>query len=101
MTIRFFGKFLLIKAVVERGLVHPGYLCLAFTALAGVVISLYYYFNVVRACYWSADAPDLSPIPVSTPIRFALYACIAGMFYLGLFPNCMVRLAAEAVKTLR
>ena len=36
----FFGKFLLLKAVIEQGAVHPGYYCLAFTALVGVVISL-------------------------------------------------------------
>src|SRR5436309_3762997 len=49
----FFGKFLLLKAVIERGADHPGYYCLALTALAGVVISLYYYFCVIRAIYWS------------------------------------------------
>src|SRR5205814_10132250 len=27
----FFGKFLLLKAVIERGSEHPGYYCLAFT----------------------------------------------------------------------
>jgi NADH-quinone oxidoreductase subunit N len=97
----FFGKFLLIKAVVERGLIHHGYLGLAFTALVGIVISLYYYFGVVRAIYWSTDTPDLAPIPISKPIRLALYACIAGMLYLGLFPNYLVQLATEAVKLLR
>ena len=52
----FFGKFLLLKAVIEQGAVNPGYYCLAFTALAGVVMSLYYYGNVIRAIYWSQDA---------------------------------------------
>ena len=47
----FFGKFLLLKAVLEQGATNPGYYCLAFTALAGVVISLYYYFGVIRAIY--------------------------------------------------
>jgi NADH-quinone oxidoreductase subunit N len=49
----FFGKFLLLKAVIEPGRRNHGYYCLAFTALVGVVISLYYYFGVVRAIYWS------------------------------------------------
>src|SRR5208282_3855652 len=40
----FFGKFLLLKAVLEQGAANPGYYCLTFTALAGEVISLYYYF---------------------------------------------------------
>ena len=97
----FFGKFLLLKAVIEQGATNPGYYCLAFTALAGVVISLYYYFGVVRAIYWSPGAGDSSPIRISRPIRFSLCACAAGIFYLGLFPGAMVNLAMEAVKALK
>ena len=56
----FFGKFLLLKAVIEQGAARiHGYYCLAFTALAGVVISLYYYFGVIRAIYWSKEAPAI------------------------------------------
>ncbi len=58
-------------------------------------------FNVVRAIYRSADAPDLSPIPVSRPIRVTLYACFPGIFHLGLFPSPLVRLAGETVGMLR
>ncbi len=97
----FFGKFLLLKAVIERGATNPGYYCLAFTALAGVVISLYYYFGVIRAVYWSQGATDLSPIQISRPIRFSIYGCIAGIFYLGLFPGAMVNWANAAVKVLQ
>jgi NADH-quinone oxidoreductase subunit N len=97
----FFGKFLLLKAVIEQAPASHGYYCLAFTALAGVVISLYYYFGVVRAIYWSKETPDLSPIPMSRPIQFGIYACIAGIFYLGLFPGAMVNLVTEAVKVLK
>ena len=97
----FFGKFLLLKAVVEQGEANHGYYCLAFTALAGVVISLYYYFGVVRAIYWSGDATDLSVIPLSRPIRCSIFACVAGMLYLGLFPGAMVNFATEAVSVLR
>ena len=97
----FFGKFLLLKAVLEQGATNPGYYCLAFTALAGVVISLYYYFGVIRAIYWSKDAPaDLSPILLSDPAKVTIAICIAGMFWIGLFPNTMLNLATAAVKTL-
>ena len=71
------------------------------TALAGVVISLYYYFGIVRAIYWSAEVPDLSPIHLSKPIRFSIYGCIAGMLFLGLFPGAMVNLSNEAVRALK
>ena len=96
----FFGKFLLLKAVIEQGARNPAYYCLAFTALAGMVISLYYYFGVIRAIYWSQDVPDLSPIRVSRPATVAIYVCVAGMFYLGLFPNAILNLAADAAKLL-
>ncbi len=97
----FFGKFLLLKAVIEQGPVQPAYYCLAFTALAGVVISLYYYFGVVRAMYWAEGAKDLSPLKVSKPIRASLYGCMAGMLYLGMFPSAVVELSDQAVKLLR
>lgn len=96
----FFGKFLLLKAVIEQGAANHGYYCLAFTALAGVVMSLYYYFGVIRAIYWSSEAKDLSPIQISCPMRVAIGVCIAGMFWLGLFPRAMVNLATEAVQAL-
>jgi NADH-quinone oxidoreductase subunit N len=98
----FFGKFLLLKAVLQQAQAtgNHGYYCLVFTALAGVVISLYYYFGVIRAIYWSQDATDRSPIPLSAPVKVALAVCIVGMFWLGLFPNALVNLAADAVKAL-
>ena len=97
----FFGKFLLLKSVVEAAQATPanhGYYCLLFTALAGVVISLYYYFNVVKAVYWSKEAKDLSPITLSAPAMVTAWICIAGIFWLGLFPNTVLNLAAAAIK---
>lgn len=65
----------------------------------GVVISLYYYFGVVRAIYWSKEAGNDAPIPVSRPAQFALAVCVGGMFWLGLFPNALLKMVA-AVKVL-
>jgi NADH-quinone oxidoreductase subunit N len=98
----FFGKFLLLKAVVEQAQAtgNHGYYCLAFTALAGVVISLYYYFGVIRAIYWGEEPADRSPVAMSRPVQLALYACIAGMFWLGLFPGAVLKWTAEAAGAL-
>jgi NADH-quinone oxidoreductase subunit N len=92
----------LLKAVIEQAQIthNHGYYYLTFTALAGVVISMYYYFGVVRAIYWSKDAPDLSPIELSAPIKLSIAVCIAGMLWLGMFPNTMVNLAALAAQAL-
>ena len=67
----------------------------------GVVISLYYYFGVIRAIYWSRGPADLSPIEPTRPMRATLYGCMFGLLYLGLFPNALVRWAAAAVKALK
>ena len=98
----FFGKFLLFKAVIEAAQTtgNHGYYCLAFTALAGVIISLYYYLGVIRAIYWSKDPADLSPIELSAPAKISIFACIAGIFWLGLFPNTVLNLAVQAATVL-
>jgi NADH-quinone oxidoreductase subunit N len=94
----FFGKFLLLKAVIEAG---PAYYWLIAVAIVGVVISIWYYFGVIRAIYWSPNPADLSPLPVTNPMKLALGACIAGMLYLGIFPDAALRMAGEAVKVLK
>ncbi len=96
----FFGKFLLLKAVLEQGAANPAYYWLLATAIFGVVISIYYYFGVVRAIYWSKEAPDLSPIKISAPARAAIYFCAVGMLFLGVYPNVLVEAANRAVAAL-
>jgi NADH-quinone oxidoreductase subunit N len=99
----FFGKFLLLKSVIAQAQAsgNHGYYCLVFTTLAGVVISLYYYFGVIRAIYWSKETPDLSPISLSAPAKLTVWICIAGMFWIGLFPNTVLNLANEAAIVLK
>lgn len=97
----FFGKFLLLKAVVEQGAVNPAYYWLLAVALFGVVVSIYYYFGVVRAIYWSKETPDLAPIQISLPTKISIYVCVLGMLYLGMFPNAVVNLATKAVAVLK
>lgn len=95
----FFGKFLLLTSVVEAARVsgNHGYYCLVGVALAGVVMSLYYYFNVVRAIYWSREVKDTAPISLSAPAMVTAWVCIAGIFWLGLFPNTILTLAQRAM----
>ena len=96
----FFGKFLLFRAVVESGGANPAFYWLLAVAVVGVVISMYYYFGVVRAIYWSQETPDLSPIPISAPARAAIYACVAGMLVLGMYPNGLLEAANRAIAVL-
>jgi NADH-quinone oxidoreductase subunit N len=99
----FFGKFLLLKAVIQQAQAtgNHGYYCVVFTALAGVIISLYYYFGVIRAIYWSKETPDLSPISLTAPIKLTIWVCIAGMFWMGVFPNTVLNLAMASAIVLK
>jgi len=92
----FFGKFLLLKAVIEQGPTNSGYYWLALIAVVGVAISIYYYFGVIRAIYWSKETPDLSPIQLSGAAKFSLAVCVAGIFWLGIFPNTVLNFALAA-----
>ena len=98
----FFGKVLLLTSVVEAAKTsgNHGYYCLAFVALAGVVMSLYYYFNVVRVIYWSREVKDVSPITLSAPAMVTAWICIGGIFLLGVYPQPVLNLANLAVATL-
>jgi NADH-quinone oxidoreductase subunit N len=96
----FFGKFLLLKAVIEQGPVFHAYYWLAGVAIVGVVISLYYYFGIVRAIYWSDNAADVSAIRLPWATKLALLVCITGIFSIGIYPQPLLTLAHRATEPL-
>jgi NADH-quinone oxidoreductase subunit N len=91
----FFGKFQLFAAVIERARTDWHYYVLAGTGAVAVVISLYFYLGVGRAIYLQ-EAEDASPIPVSRPMRAALYVCMVAMIGLGIFQRPLVDAAIKA-----
>jgi NADH-quinone oxidoreductase subunit N len=97
----FFGKFLLLKAALAQAPAQPAFYWLSGIAVVGVVISIYYYFGVVRAMYWPATGSDLSVIHVSLPVRVGAYACMATMLFLGLYPAPLLNLAAQSANFLK
>jgi len=87
----FFGKFLLLM-----GAVTEGYLALAIIGAAAVVVSLYYYLQIVYTMY--ADKPeDPSPIAVSLPVRLALWVCLAAMLGMGIWQGPLLQLSLAAI----
>ena len=94
----FFGKVLLLRAVFEGAAAHPSFYLLLAVAVVGVVLSLYYYFGVIRSIYWGANPSSLAPISTSLGTKVALAACIGGIVFLGVAPNSLLKIADQAVQ---
>ena len=91
----FFGKFLIIIAVLKK-ISEPYYLALIVLLLVGVLVSLYYYFGLVRVMYFERD--DKRPaitIPLST--RFILLILIALVVGLGVYQKPLYDMAQRAI----
>lgn len=97
----FVGKFLLLKPMVPLAAADPFLACVLGVALVGVVISLYYYFGVVRAAYWGNGTADLTPIRTTWAVRLALGICMVGIFWLGVLPDALIQASTPAVEVLR
>jgi NADH-quinone oxidoreductase subunit N len=97
----FFGKFLLIKSALAVGAEHHSFYWLVGVAILGVVISLAYYFGVVKAIYWGGETQEKSDLPMSLPAKAMVLVCIAGILFIGVFPSPLIRAAEAAVEALK
>jgi NADH-quinone oxidoreductase subunit N len=90
-TALFFGKFLLFGAAINSGL-----LWLAVVGIVNSVISLFYYFGVIRAMYLMAPPEGAGPLPETGVGRALLAVTTLGTLLIGVFPEQFVRLADAA-----
>ncbi|MBT7534545.1 MAG: proton-translocating NADH-quinone oxidoreductase subunit N, partial [Verrucomicrobia bacterium] len=97
----FFGKFLLFEAVIEQATVQSSYYLLAAVAIVGVVISLYYYFGVIRTIYWGKQQMIPEDIQISPASKAALWVCSVVIIYLGIMPERLMQAATAAVESLK
>ena len=91
----FAGKLFVFVAAFRAG--HYG---LLLVAIAGVVISIYYYFGWIRAAYFS-DEPALAPemrrrlaVPAGLTLSVALAALAAASIVLGFYQGPLGRLVS-------
>jgi len=59
------------------------------------VISLYYYFGVLKPVYFGEPKAEDSPLLVPWRFRVGLLVCLAVIMVLGLFPE-LTRMTLEA-----
>jgi NADH-quinone oxidoreductase subunit N len=93
-TAGFVGKLYVFSAAIER----PDLIWLATLGVINSVISLSYYWKVIRAMYIE-PAQSEEQLVVSPSLGVALGATLAGVFLLGIFPGTLLELLQLAAQT--
>ena len=88
----FIGKFF-----VFAGAIQSGYLWLAVVGVLNSVVSIFYYFNVVRQMYFAKSVFSW-PAPRYTLLTSVMLACLVFTLVMGLYPEPFIRVARTAVE---
>jgi NADH-quinone oxidoreductase subunit N len=80
-TAGFLGKFFIFDAALRH---HQTALVIA--GVITVACGFYYYLKIVRAMYWE-DSPNETAVPLSGLSRLTMSAMIAGIIFLGIYPQ--------------
>ncbi|MEW6482076.1 MAG: NADH-quinone oxidoreductase subunit N [bacterium] len=89
----FFGKFSLFYSAIKQGLIP-----LAIIGVVFSVVSIYYYFIVVKAIYLGKE--ENGPISIPGYIKCLAILLTLSLVILGLFPNPIANLAFFANQSL-
>jgi len=98
----FFGKFLVLNAVVMRAEAHPILWVLASVGAVGILISLYFYLLWILEMYFKAPEPALdgTTLKVPAPAGAVLWIGLLAMLAMGVFMGPFYAWAEHAAKAL-
>ncbi|MBI3287109.1 MAG: NADH-quinone oxidoreductase subunit N [Chloroflexi bacterium] len=87
----FLGKLYVFGAAIQAG-----FWPLAVAGVLNSVVSLYYYFGVVRQMFFLPPKPPLS-LPVPRALLAAIVISLAGTLIMGIYPQPFIELATDSV----
>lgn len=91
-TAGFLGKLYLFSAAIERGLIW-----LAVVGVLNSVISLGYYWKVIRAMYLVPQRAE-GRLTTSPTLAVALAITVVGVFFVGIFPTALLGMIESAAQ---
>jgi NADH-quinone oxidoreductase subunit N len=98
-TMGFYAKLVVLQALLGNG-ITTGMLWLAIIAIGFSLIGAYYYLRVVKTMYFE-EPSDLRPLVAAPDMRIALSANGLAVIVLGIVPQYLLALCANAmIKTL-
>jgi len=91
----FIGKFSVFRAAIQSGQVG-----LALVGVLTGVISVGYYFRVVRHAFFAAAAPDAPAIRVAPYVRLVIVVALFMTLLIGVYADPFIRIATDAAATI-
>jgi NADH-quinone oxidoreductase subunit N len=98
----FIGKYFLFGGLIQRGATeHKNwYYWLAVWAIINTVVSFYYYFRFVKVMYLGDRLADDTPLALSPALLTALAVSLAGIIFVGVYPQPVVKIALQLLQYL-
>lgn len=102
MTGGFIGKYFLFGGLLQRGQADGKnwYYWLAIWAIINTVVSFYYYVRFIKVMYLGDRVADSQPLELSPALRTALIASVAGIIFIGVYPQPVINLAQKLIAPL-
>jgi proton-translocating NADH-quinone oxidoreductase chain N len=94
-TAGFIGKFFVFSAAIDNR-----YLWLALAGVINSVISVYYYFNIVRLMFFEQGSDAVPAVTETRALHAVWAACAVMVFVVGLYPEPFVELVRTSSKLL-
>src|SRR5438874_2435270 len=95
----FFAKFYVFSAALQGSSPLVG---LVIIGLLNSAIAAYYYLRIIVVMYMREPREDEASVaPISTGLGFALGLSLAATFFLGIYPNPVLKYAARSVGLLQ
>ena len=102
MTGGFIGKYFLFGGLIERAKTEgkSWYIWLAVWAILNTVVSFYYYVRFIKVMYLGDRIADNKPLALSPVLQTALAVSLAGILFLGVYPQPFIQLAQKLIAPL-
>jgi NADH-quinone oxidoreductase subunit N len=102
MTGGFIGKYFLFGGLIERAKTEgkSWYIWLAVWAILNTVVSFYYYVRFIKVMYLGDRIADNKPLSLSPVLQIALAVSLAGILFLGVYPQPFIQLAQKLIAPL-
>jgi NADH-quinone oxidoreductase subunit N len=99
MTGGFIGKYFLFGGLLQRGQVDGKnwYYWLAIWAIINTVVSFYYYIRFIKVMYLGDRIADNQPLELSPALRTALVVSLAGVIFIGIYPQPLINLTQKLI----